>query len=365
MNNNMALSNEDHLRLQVLAAQNVLAIRINESKLLLYALTEHGEASIQLNPTCHVDTYLRHVRHFLSDKFLDLPNGYPLHIKRWTRMGDIRNRLDKMLLLGEPEAVLAVAYAPSITLELATYAWWAYQSPEVARQLLHHTCVIESDLGKELAQFILEFLPFEELPLNVVESVRLCLQGELVSTEVRTSLWQKAKRKQPYYVGFVFVQDGNIPFNEQDHKALTELTLDLNNPYAQQLHYFLTAAGRKWLQTLSLALKKPSDQDVVIILFQAIEQQIQLPLTQCHIEDALEYVPRLMQAKDHQNLQDLLATLPTELNEKVEAMLLLGHMGEYTLNPIFAGRDCSGSVMRKHLKPITEAMEQAIDTLLQ
>lgn len=360
----MALSNEDHLRLQVLAAQNVFAIRINESKLLLYALTERGEASIQLNPTCHIDTYLRHVRHFLSDKFLDLPNGYPLHIKRWTRMGDIRNRLDKMLLLGEPEAVLAVAYAPSITLELATYTWWAYPNTEVARQLLRHECVIESDLGKELAQFVLEFLPFEESALHVVESVKLCLQGELISTTVRESLWQRAKRKQPYYVGFVFVQDGNIPLNEQDHEALTDLALDLNNPYAKQLHYFLTAAGRTWLQTLNLALKKPGDQDVVIRLFQAIEQQIQLPLTQCHIEDALAYIPRLVQTVDNQALQDLLATLPAELHEKVEAILLLGHMGEYTLNPIFAGRDCSGSVMRKHLKPITYEIEKAIKVLL-
>lgn len=360
----MTLSNEDHLRLQVLAAQNVLAIRINESKLLLYALTERGEASIQLNPTGHTDTYLRHVRHFLSDKFLDLPNGYPLHIKRWTRMGDIRNRLDKMLLLGEPEAVLAVAYAPRITLELATHAWWAYQSPEVARQLLRHECVIDSELGKELAQFILEFVPFEESALNVVESVRLCLQGELISSEARHSLWQRAKRKQPFYVGFLFVQDGKIPLTEQDHPALQTLNLDLHNLYAKQLHYFLSEAGRQWLHTLNLALKKPSDQDVVIRLFQAIDQQVQLPLTQCHIQDALAYIPHLMQSTENTTLQNLLRQLPEALHGKVEAMLLLGHIGEYTLNPIFAGRDCSGSVMRKHLKPITQELEQAIKTLL-
>ena len=38
----MPLSNQDSLRLNVLAQQQVLAIRLDESRLMLYALTRQG-----------------------------------------------------------------------------------------------------------------------------------------------------------------------------------------------------------------------------------------------------------------------------------------------------------------------------------
>ena len=104
----MPLVSEDKLRLNVLCAQTIKAIRIHESSLTLYAITDKGEAKITLagngNSHGNTDTYLREVREFLSEYFLDMPGGYPMHLKRWTRMGFATNTLAKMLLLGEPEA---------------------------------------------------------------------------------------------------------------------------------------------------------------------------------------------------------------------------------------------------------------------
>ncbi|MGD8712367.1 MAG: sulfur reduction protein DsrS, partial [Thiohalophilus sp.] len=48
----MELSNEDALRLNVLLNQNLQAIRIDESKMIVYGLSEKGEASVSLNPNC-------------------------------------------------------------------------------------------------------------------------------------------------------------------------------------------------------------------------------------------------------------------------------------------------------------------------
>jgi hypothetical protein len=111
----MELSSEDSLRLNVLLA-NAKAIRIDENSLSVYGLSEQGEAKIKLNPNCRTDRYLRYVRELLSSAVLGSPGGYPVYLKRWTRMGQLSHgRLDDLLLLGEPEAVVAVACSPNLT----------------------------------------------------------------------------------------------------------------------------------------------------------------------------------------------------------------------------------------------------------
>ena len=96
----MELSGEDTLRLNVMLANNPLAIRIHESSMTLYGLLESGEATVKLNPTGNIDKYLGTVRSFLSEKALGNPGGYPLYLQRWTRQGQMREQsLEQLLLL--------------------------------------------------------------------------------------------------------------------------------------------------------------------------------------------------------------------------------------------------------------------------
>ncbi|HEY9050864.1 MAG TPA: DsrS, partial [Gammaproteobacteria bacterium] len=46
----MDLSPEDSLRLNVLLSQGLQAVRIDESRMVVHALTPRGEAKIPLNP---------------------------------------------------------------------------------------------------------------------------------------------------------------------------------------------------------------------------------------------------------------------------------------------------------------------------
>ncbi|MHB8536218.1 MAG: sulfur reduction protein DsrS, partial [Sulfuricaulis sp.] len=122
----MELSNEDRLRLNVLLANDIEAIRIDEGNMTVYGLARGNEARVPLNPNCRPEKYLRHVREMLSSHVLGSPGGYPVFLQRWTRMGQTRDaQLDKLLLLGEPEAVIAVAGAAGLSDELARRAWWA------------------------------------------------------------------------------------------------------------------------------------------------------------------------------------------------------------------------------------------------
>lgn len=371
----MQLSNEDNLRLNVLLAQPLHAIRINEGTMTVHALTEKGEAKVQLNPTARDEQYLRWVRELISMKVTGSPGGYPIFIKRWTRMGHADNTLEHMLLLGEPEAIVAMVHAPTLTHEIGKRAWWANPTTEVARRLLHYPEVIEGELGAELAEYLLEFLPFEELQKNVVDTVRLCLQGELVSDKQRSELYKRAKRKNPYYVGFTF-SDSNIPAGKQAHPELAAIEtslktqLEAENPYALHLHKMLSEDGQCWLQTLKGALTKPVDQDVVIALFIAVQGYFTLDFPEGRgvreIDSACSRAEQLCNSECEcpDELSAVIAALDDQHVPLLDATLMLAQLGEDTLIPIFAGNDSVGSVMRRRLEPVTTPILERLDTLM-
>ncbi len=372
----MQLSNADSLRLNVLLAQSLKAIRINESSMTVHALTDKGEAKVVLNPTVRDEQYLRWVRELLSLKTTGSPGGYPVYIKRWTRMGHADNTLEHMLLLGEPEAVIAVVYSPSVSHEIALRAWWAHPTLEVARRLMEYPEVIEGELGLELAAFLMEFLPFEECQVDVVDMVRLCLQGSLISEQQKKDLWTRAKRRNPYYVGFLHSDPTQIPLQASPfkyHSALKKQLqplLDDNNRYANALCRILSAEGQRWLQTLKNAINKPVDQDVVISLFIAIKRFFNLPFAErrgAHsIDIALQRAEDSIKPSDHHSdeLTTLLKALDEQYLDKFLALMLLAQLGENTLTSLFSGNESVGKVMRRRLNPLTEPLLEKTDILM-
>lgn len=369
----MQLSNEDNLRLNVLLAQPLRAIRINEGSMTVHALTEQGEAKIVLNPTLRDDQYLKLVRELLSLKITGSPGGYPVFLKRWTRMGHADNTLEHMLLLGEPEAIIAVVYSPDISHDIGVRAWWAHPTTEVAMRLMEYPAVANGELGTELAAYLMEFLPFEEKQLNIVNMVRLCLQGNLLNRDDKQKLWARAKRRNPFYVGFMHADPAQIPLElsaHSEHDALCQQLAPLineDNIFAKTLCKLLSAEGQKWLTTLTLSLKKPVDQDVIISLFTAISRYFKLricdPRGQRDVDTVLSQCKAMQQNPD-EALAKVINTLDRQQLAKLEAMLFLAQLGEHTLIPIFSGNDSVGTVMRKRLLPLTTPLLEKLDILL-
>jgi hypothetical protein len=283
-------------------------------------------------------------------------------------MGHTHNNLEQMLLLGEPEAVVAVVYSSQVSHDIARRAWWAYPNAENARRLLEKPDVVTGSLGKELVAYLLEFLPFEEVPLDVVDTVRLCLQGDLISPEEREKLWARAKRKNPFYVGFLHADPTMIPLPQKHHSQYVQIESQLaglaDNPYTQALLKLLHSSGQNWLRTLTLALEKPVDQDVVISLFIAIGYFLSVPMI--HERGIRDIQTALQQANDYQD--SALTQVRTHLDSAhaplLHAMLVLAQMGEDTLIPIFGGNDSVGSVMRKRLEPVTVPLLAQVKALL-
>ena len=263
------LASEDGLRLAVLMAGEVHAVRIDEGALTLHALTPKGEAKVALNPNCRRETYLTCVRELLGGHALGSPGGYPVHLRHWTRMGQASPKnLEALLKLGEPEAVAAVAYAPGLTDELARRVWWASPTVEIAQVMLAHAGVRAGAMGRVLAAFLVEHLPFEPDAIAAMNIVRTVLAADLLDEDTRVSLWQKARRRPHYLVGFLESLPDKLP---DDGPALhLSIEVDAENPWAVQLARCCSASGQTWLKAMELALDKAPAHEAVYLLLDLI-----------------------------------------------------------------------------------------------
>jgi hypothetical protein len=369
----MELTPEDALRINVLLAGKLKAVRIDESKMILHALSDRGEARISLNPNCRDEAYLKRVRETLSSHVLGSPGGYPIYLKRWTRMGQARDGiLESLLLLGEPEAVVAVVNATGITDELASRAWWASQTAENARCMLRQQAVVNGQMGPALAQFLIEFLPFEEEARDQIRSVRLVLQGQLISAEERRRLWEKGRHKNAYIVGFLQAVPDRLPEEAVAHPDgsrcghLLDVLAGDGNLYARQLYRLLSPAGQGFLAAVESVLAKPANQDVMVELMRALAgYSAGLPLARCRvttIDDIERETDRILQSPTDSQLSELLRAIPDNVHH-IRAMLFLAALDEPVLDPIFSRTDAIGTVMRKKLQPLVEPVMQQLRVL--
>ncbi len=369
----MELSSEDNLRIHVLLNQDLQAIRIDESKMIIYALSEKGEAKIMLNPNCRDDRYLKIVKELISSKVLGSPGGYPVFLRRWTRMGQARDEsLGRLLQLGEPEAIIAVVHASGLTDELARRAWWAMPIAENARCMLQKEAVVQGTMGVELAEFLIEFLPFEHEAKDIIDSVRLILQGQLISDDRRQNLWQRGQRKNAFLVGFLFAEADTLPLEKDPHPALADYQSKLvtlirkGNPVARQLQRLLDAPGQAFLSTVNSVLKKPANQDVVIALLNVIHGYFSpLKLLSKKEDDILlimKTASELIKKKSSTSLVEVLDALP-ESSNMLYALLVLSAISEQVVNPVFSRSDAIGTLMRRKLEPVFEPLRQQIKLL--
>ena len=368
---NIQLSNEDQLRLNVLVAQPLQAIRIDESRMCVHALSEKGEAKVQLNPTCKDDKYIRLIRQFLSTHFLGSPGGYPVFIRRWTRMGQARDdSLEKLLLIGEPEAVAAVVHAPGLTDELARRAWWSSENAENARRMLEKHNVVNGEMGAKLAQFLVEFLPFEEQQKAIMDSVRLVLQPNLISKGLREDIWNRGKRKNSYYVGFLQQTPHDLPLEVDAHPQWKKISQSLineienENQLAKLLCQVLSPVGQAYVSTVDLVLKKPNDQDVVVTLLNTIGDyfnSINPGAPKWRDMQALSNYADEVYASSKES--EKIIYIDSSLESKLKALYCLSMISETLVDPIFGKTDAIGTVMRKKIEPVIKPLTEYLQVL--
>lgn len=374
----MTLSHEDSLRLNVLFSQELHAVRIDEGTLTLHALSSRGEARIALNVTGRTETYLRAIRELLSSHALGSPGGYPVFLKNWTRTGQARDEsLVRLLLLGEPEAVVAVVCATGLSDELARRAWWAMPCADNARYMLERPDVVDGEMGPVLAQYLLEYLPFETASRDMIDSLRMMLQPGLLSEKECRGLWRKAQGTPSYYVGFLLAGADTLPCVGEPHPSWALAREQLaeqacaDDPLTCLLLHVLSPAGQAFITAARQALERPPDQDVVVSLLRAIDQYFAparpgLACDGCTMEALVAAAEATMMRSangaDMSALRVVLDRQP-QLCDAVTAMLALSGVGEALVTPLFARTDAVGSVMRRRLEPVSTPMLAQFDRL--
>jgi hypothetical protein len=367
----MELSSEDSFRLNVLLANRPQAIRIDESRLIVYGLSERGEAKIQLNPSGRPEAYLRAVRELISGHVLGSPGGYPVYLRRWTRMGQMRDEsLEQLLLLGEPEAVVAAVHAPGLNDELARRAWWAMEDAENARRMLANPCVRDGTMGPVLAGYLVEYLPFEGEPEKAMESVRLVLQPGLLDGAARAELWRRSARKPAHLLGFMQALPDALPDAEPERRDALEVRARLadliaaGDPCAGLLDRVLSGAGQSFLRTLGLFLTKSPTQELVTHAFDLMrdyfgalrpEGDPDLPM------DALMAEAGAFVAGSGPAAQ-CLAVVPG-LVDDIAALRVLSGVGQGATRAYLIDSTASGSLMRRKLSPVLDVLQGQIEHL--
>jgi hypothetical protein len=370
----MELASEDNFRLNVLLANKPKAIRIDESKLIVYGLSDKGEAKVELSPTGRPEQYLRAVKELISGHVLGSPGGYPVYLKRWTRMGQMRDEsLEQLLMLGEPEAVVAAVGSPGLTEELARRAWWAMEDADNARRMLQNPSIVASGMGPVLADFVLDYLPFETETDQQTDSVRLILQPGLLDPATVEVLWSKSGRKQAYLVGFLQALPDDLPqpLAPRSDAGLFAERLGPNagadNPAAALLRRVLSGAGQTYLKTVAAVLEKPPNQDVVTAVFDCLREYFaplrpegdpKLPLAELEAE-ARAFVDG---AGAPPVVQELLASCPQARGD-VAAMRILSGVGYGVIRPVLRDPTTLGSLMRRKLKPIMDPIQAQLASL--
>lgn len=325
------LSPEDALRLNVLLAGEIHAVRIDEGAMTLHALTPKGEAKIGLHRNCRADLYVMRVRELLGGHALDSPGGYPVHLRRWTRMGHASPKnLAALLKLGEPEAVTAVALAPTLDDELARRAWWALPTMEVARFMLEHAAVRRGAMGPVLADFLIEHLPFEEDPIQAMNSIRAVIGAGLLAGETGEQLWAKARRRPHYFIGFLEHRPDALP--ESAARPLPDELRTLataGDPWATLLARCYAPSGQSFLGAAEIAMDKPPAQDAVYLLLDIIGR----------------YFAAVRELEPPPQLTD-------ELQREAAAMAALARLSNADAAPILTRTTAVGPLMRRHLEPL-------------
>lgn len=372
----MQLSAEDNLRLNVLLSQELHAVRIDESKMTVFALTAKGEAKVPLNAIGKDEAYIKEIKALFSTHVMGSPGGYPVYLKRWTRMGQARDEsLAQLLLLGEPEAVVAAVHAAGLTDELAARAWWAMPTSENARRMLEKQAVVEGETGKILAEFLLEFLPFEEEQRDMIESVRLVLQPGLISQQEKEKLWSKTKTKKSFYVGFLHAAADDLPIEVDAHTEYETINQQLlplieqGNAYAIMLDKVLSPKGQAFIKTIEDALKKPGNQDVVVSLLSAVSKYFETIVPEQFTEHDIESICSEAEALccgENAQLNEVVVALEGTIDNAQKylcAMTVLACLSVNLVNPIFSRSDAIGTVMRKKIKPVTDPVLEQLHLL--
>lgn len=342
------LTPEDTLKFNVLIATCV-AIRVDVYKLVVVGLTANKkEQTIMLNPLGDSSKYIQAVQKLLASQVLGSMGGYPSYLKRWSRMGQVSAlNLRALLKIGNIEAVVAVANSQSLNDEVLDLVWWCAtntdQQAEIGRFLLTRDFVVAHAVGKQIANYLLEFLPFTDDTIQLIDTTNLLLQDGLISQAEKDKLWQQGQRKTAFLVGFIERNADNLPSNNS--------TITLNSDI-KELERVNSEQGQIMLKTVATILKTINQEYVLYRTLEVLGSYVAHPM----IKPLADIEQCQIQA------QQVAKNLGLE-GEKTKARLLLASVSEQLVVSTISAHSLAGSAIRKKLSNVLTPIQSALQVL--
>jgi len=252
-----------------------------------------------------------------------------------------------LLKIGNIEAVVAVANSQNLDDEVLDLVWWCAtntdQQAEIGRFLLTRDFVVKHTVGKQIADYLLEFLPFTDDTTQLIDTANLLLQGDLISQQARDRLWKQGQRKTAFLVGFIERMAGNLPNNNNT------IALDTSS---KELDYVNSEQGQIMLQTIAHILKKINQEHVLYRTLEVLGSCLSHPMIQ--------------PLADIQHCQHQAQTVAKQLgleDEKIKARLLLASASEQLAVSTISAHSLAGSAIRKKLANVLTPIQDALKLL--
>jgi hypothetical protein len=222
-------------------------------------------------------------------------------------------------------------------------------------------------MGKVLSEHLIEHLPFETEPRDMLNTVRLVLQPGLIDEEQKQKLWESGERNKSYRIGFLETLSHDLPEKQPPRADIEQVREKLaaleENLFAQCLVHMLDEAGQSFLAIAEEVMLNPADQDVASALFNSLGRYLRELRTVEALRELAEVEALIEQRlREEEALRELQDVAP-ELSEELRAMLTLAHVSEYLLNPIFGQTDAVGTVMNEKIEPVTLPLRRAMARL--
>jgi hypothetical protein len=143
------------------------------------------------------------------------------------------DNLGALLLTGEPEAVVAVVHSPALTDDSLADAWWAMPTIENARLMLRREAVAQGRMGRVLADFLVEHLPFlQDDHLGIMDTVAVLIYSRAVTPAGLETMWKFGRRSNTHFVAFLEMAAGALPLPLAAHAQHADIGATLANEIA-------------------------------------------------------------------------------------------------------------------------------------
>ncbi|BAF61254.1 hypothetical protein [Candidatus Vesicomyidisocius calyptogenae] len=348
------LNTEDILKLNVLIKTSI-AIRIDTYKLIVVGLnTQFKEQMINLSLTSDSDAYIKEVKELLINQVMGTMKGkYLSYLKHWSRIGQVTSsNLSLLLKLGEVEAVIAVSNAIKFDKNLLKLTWWCATNTanqaEIGRLLLTKDFVINTNIGRNIAKYLLELLPFIHDIEQLIDTTNLILQKGLINKTEKAKLWEQGQKKTAFLVGFI----ERMNLKDIYFKIHTDINIISFNFKHQDLQLISNKQTQLLLKTTINILKKINQETILYRTLDVLGQYLYHP--------SITFKESIVDITNQANV--MVCNIKDE-REKLFARMLLAGVSERLVVSTISAHRLTGSAIRRKLINILSPIQKALDVL--